>query len=134
LVMLVSREGLRNVRRHAGAAACKITIDLASCPFSVRVRDWGAGLPEGTRVGGGIELLQRMAVDVGCELGVASQPGLGTDLVLVGPLCTRDRVTTPGDVGPRPDSNSSVDNLTPAHAEHTAPRGQKSRVASRLVG
>jgi nitrate/nitrite-specific signal transduction histidine kinase len=47
MIVLVSREGLRNVRRHAGASACKITIHLESCPFSVRIRDWGAGLGEG---------------------------------------------------------------------------------------
>jgi len=132
LILLVSREGLRNVRRHAGASACKITIDLASCPFSVRIRDWGAGLGEGARVGGGIQLLQRMAADMGCELGVASQPGLGTDLVLVGPLCTRDRATTPIGVGASADSNSRVADLTPEHAEHMAHGGQNSRITSRL--
>ena len=132
LILLVSREGLRNVRRHAGASACKITIDLASCPFCVRIRDWGAGLPDGARPGGGIQLLQRMAADMGCELGVASQPGLGTDLVLVGPLCTRDRAPRPIGVDTSADSNSSVADLTPEHAEHTAHGGQDRRITSRL--
>jgi len=132
LIQLVSREGLRNVRRHSGASVCKITIDLESCPFSVRIRDWGAGLGEGARVGGGIQLLQRMAADIGCELGVASQPGLGTDLVLVGPLCTRDRATTPIGVGASADSNSRVAGLTPEHTEHTADGGQNSRITTRL--
>ena len=132
LILLVSREALRNVRRHAGASACKITIDLASCPFSVRIRDWGAGLGEGARVGGGIQLLQRMAADMGCELGVASQPGLGTDLVLDGPLCTRDRATTSIGIGASADSNSRVAEPTPEHAEHMAHGGQNSRITSRL--
>ena len=132
LILLVSREGLRNVRRHSGASVCKITIDLASCPFSVRIRDWGAGLGEGARVGGGIQLLQRMAADIGCELGVASQPGFGTDLVLVGPLCTRDRATTPIGIGASADSNSRVAGLTPEHTEHTADGGQNSRITTRL--
>jgi len=132
MIVLVSREGLRNVRRHAGASACKITIDLEICPFSVRIRDWGAGLAQGARVGGGVQLLQRMAADMGCELGVASQPGLGTDLVLVGPLCTRDQGLTLAGVGTSADSNSRVTELTPEHAEHTADGGQKSHITSRL--
>jgi len=132
LILLVSREGLRNVRRHAGASACKITIDLESCPFSVRIRDWGAGLGEGARVGGGIQLLQRMAADIGCELGVASQPALGTELVLVGPLCTRDRATTPIGVGASADSNAREAELTPEHEEHMAHDGQNSGITSRL--
>lgn len=131
LILLVSREGLRNVRRHSGVSTGTITIDLASCPFSVRIRDWGAGLPEGARLGG-IELLERLAADVGCELGVTSQPGLGTDIVLVGPLCARDRATAPIGVSASPDSNSRADDLTPEHAEHTAHRGQNSPTASRL--
>ena len=132
MIVLVSREGLRNVRRHAGASACKITIDLESCPFSVRIRDWGAGLGEGARAGGGIQLLQRMAADIGCELGVASQPALGTELVLVGPLCTRDRATTPIGVGASADSNSREAELTPEHEEHMAHDGQNSGITSRL--
>lgn len=132
LILLISREGLRNVRRHSGASACKITIDLASCPLSVQIRDWGAGLPEGARVGGGIQLLQRMAADMGCELGVESQPGLGTDLVLVGPLCTRDRAATPTGVGPSADPTTRAVDLTPAHADHTAHSGENRPVTSRL--
>ncbi len=132
MILLVSREGLRNVWRHAGASTCKITIDLTNCPFSVRIRDWGAGLPEGAHVGGGIQLLQRMAADIGCELGVASQPGLGTDLVLVGPLCTRDRAVAPAGVGPSAEANSRVADLTAEHEEHTTHGCQNSRIASRL--
>ena len=132
MIVLVGREGLRNVRRHAGASACKVTIELTSCPFSVRIRDWGAGLPEGARVGAGIQLLRRMAADMGCQLGVASQPGLGTDLVLVGPLCTRDRAITPAGVDTSAESNSRATELTPEHAEHTADRGQNSQIGSRL--
>lgn len=132
LILIVSREALRNVRRHASASDCKITIDLASCPFSVRIRDWGAGLFEGARSGGGIELLQRMAADMGCELGVSSQPGLGTDLVLVGPVCARDRAVSPAEVSSTAYSNSKVADLTAEHAEHTAHGGQNSRIGSRL--
>ena len=90
LVLLVCREALRNVRRHAGASVCGISIDLASCPFSVRIKDWGAGIPDGAD-GGGLRLLSRMAADMGCQLGVSSQPGFGTEVVLVGPVCARDR-------------------------------------------
>jgi nitrate/nitrite-specific signal transduction histidine kinase len=132
LILLVTREGLRNVWRHAGASDCRITIDLTSCPLSVRIRDWGAGLPEEAGVGRGMQLLERMAADMGCDLGLASQPGLGTELVLVGPVCPRDRATTPAGIGA--DSNSRASELTAEHAEHTAHGGQDGRAASRLEG
>ena len=92
LVQLVGREALRNVRRHSGGSACRVTVDLGACPFVFRVRDWGGGLQAGASAGSGIALLQEMAADMGCDLAVGSQPGLGTELVLVGPPCARHRI------------------------------------------
>ena len=91
LVQLVGREALRNVRRHSGTSACRITLDFGVCPFVLRVRDWGSGLRAGARAGSGIALLQQMAVEMGCALAVGSQPGLGTELVLVGSPCAQHR-------------------------------------------
>lgn len=92
LALLVAREGLNNVSRHAGTQACKIAIDLTKCPFEMSVRDWGTGLLTAGRPGSGIALLRAMAAGVGCELAIASHPGLGTELVLVGPPCAKDRM------------------------------------------
>ena len=91
LVWLVSREGLRNVRRHSGSAACRIQLQLRSCPFVLRIRDWGDGVGPGPQLGEGIGLLREMAAKMGCDLRIGSQPGLGTELVLVGPPCASQR-------------------------------------------
>jgi|SRR5713226_9594837 len=107
LVWLASREGLRNVRRHSGAAACRIQLHLRSCPFVLRIRDWGGGVGPSAQMGEGIGLLREMAARMGCDLRIASQPGLGAELVLLGPPCAGEResraiaVTTAGarDVG-----------------------------------
>jgi signal transduction histidine kinase len=91
LVEHVGREALRNVARHSGTNTCRISLDLSSCPFTVRARDWGAGLQAAARSGNGIELSQRLAGMMGCELAIRSQPGMGTELVLRGPACARER-------------------------------------------
>ena len=87
LIDLVSREALRNVRRHSGATACRINLDVSGCPFVLRARDWGAGLKAGSRATNGLALIQRLAAEMGCDLSISSQPGLGTELVLTGPPC-----------------------------------------------
>src|SRR5713101_1617214 len=51
LVWLVSREGLRNVHRHSGSAACQIQLHLRNCPFVLRIRDWGGGVGPGAHIG-----------------------------------------------------------------------------------
>ncbi len=91
LVWLVSREGLRNVRRHSGSAACRIQLHLRTCPFVLRIRDWGGGVRPGAQRGEGVSLLREMAATMGCDLRIGSQPGLGTELVLVGPPCASER-------------------------------------------
>jgi len=91
LIWLVSREGLRNVRRHSGSAACRIQLHMRRCPFLLQVRDWGGGLAPSAQIGEGIGLLRDMAARMGCDLKIGSQPGLGTELVLVGPPCASER-------------------------------------------
>ncbi len=87
LLRLVGRESIRNVKRHSGTAKCRMTIDLSDCPFVLRARDWGAGIDPTSRPGEGFERLRDLATGLGCELAVASQPGLGTTLVLIGRRC-----------------------------------------------
>ena len=91
LVWLASREGLRNVRRHSGSATCRIELHLRSCPFVLRIRDWGGGVAPSAHFGSGIGLLQEMAAMTGCDLRIASLPGLGAELVLAGPACAGKR-------------------------------------------
>ncbi len=97
LLLLVGREAIRNVRRHSGSAACRITVDLSSCPFVFRARDWGAGLELGPQAGSGIALLRQLGADLGCELAIRSLPGLGMELVLTGPPCRRAQTEAEGE-------------------------------------
>jgi anti-sigma regulatory factor (Ser/Thr protein kinase) len=87
LLELVGREALRNVRRHAGTKGCRINLNVASCPFEMRVRDWGSGLESGSQPGHGLSLLNQLAEESGCRLSISSQPGLGAELVVIGPAC-----------------------------------------------
>lgn len=93
LVWLAGREGLKNVRRHSGTAVCRMRLDVSGCPFVLRIRDWGGGIEPKSRLGDGIGLLRQMAEGMGCSLNIASQPGLGAELVLVGPPCMRERAS-----------------------------------------
>jgi signal transduction histidine kinase len=93
LLRLVIREALRNVRRHSGSKRCRVKLDLTSCPFVLQIRDWGSGILSGTRPSSGIALLQSLAAEIGCQLSLSSQPGLGTDLLLVGPACACEEKT-----------------------------------------
>jgi hypothetical protein len=82
---------LRNVRRHSGVRVCRISLNLSTCPFALRARDWGGRLEPEARIGDGIRLLVRLAEGMGCQLRIESLPGLGTELQLVGPPCARER-------------------------------------------
>jgi signal transduction histidine kinase len=112
LVELAAQEALRNVRRHSGAAACRISLDASACPFLLRVRDWGVGLQPGPRADHGLALTRRFAEDAGCDLRIESQAGWGTELTLVGPLCARDR-TSPRRLAEVSDLRSEVAEKTP---------------------
>lgn len=91
LVELTCREAIRNVARHAATKVCEVRLNFSTCPYQVRVRDWGTGVQPRSNPGNGLALLQRMAADIGCQLNLGSQPGLGTDVVLVGPPCANER-------------------------------------------
>jgi signal transduction histidine kinase len=87
LIRLTCREAIRNVKRHSGGSRCRLTVDLSSCPFVLTARDWGAGIQPQARRGGGIALLEALADEMGAALQISSQPGLGVELTLRGPLC-----------------------------------------------
>jgi signal transduction histidine kinase len=87
LVRLVGREAIRNVKRHSGASACRITVDFSTCPFVMTARDWGAGSQSDAHPRRGLALLESLARNMGASLQFSSQPGLGVALALTGPRC-----------------------------------------------
>jgi len=97
LIRVVCREAIRNVKRHSGTSRCRIRIDLAARPFAVTVRDWGAGIGALEHAGDGLALLEALAGEMGAELKVRSQPGLGIQVSLKGPMPgATDVATDPG--------------------------------------
>ena len=98
LLDLVGREALINVRRHSGVRACEIDLDFTVVPFVLRARDRGIGPGSRPEAGRGLSMLRDMARWLGCELTIASPPGFGTELILIGP----QRVVLLGDAATEP--------------------------------
>jgi signal transduction histidine kinase len=87
LLLLAGREAIRNVSQHSGTHSCVIELDLDGCPFEMRIHDWGSGLLSGSHPRHGLGLIRQLATESRCSLLVASQPGLGTEVVVRGPAC-----------------------------------------------
>ena len=90
----VAQEGLRNVRRHAGATRVGLTLRVDAAWATLRVEDDGRGFAPPApgilaRTGhfGLVGLAEQLA-DLGGTLVIASRPGRGTTLVARAPLET----------------------------------------------
>lgn len=86
-VVMMTREVLNNVVRHAGARSVWVTITADDRGFGVMVRDDGRGLETGARdgSGNGLRNLRRRAEAIGAELGIESRTGEGTEVSIVLP-------------------------------------------------
>ena len=77
----VLREGVTNVIRHSGAAACWVTID----DRSLTVADDGCGLDSSaTTEGNGLRGLRERSAEASAELLVGHSPHGGFELVVRG--------------------------------------------------
>jgi PAS domain S-box-containing protein len=87
------RELLANVIRHSGAQKAKVTIVRNEDQIQINVRDDGIGFDPtavgpsmGTRGRFGLFSIRERLEPLGGQMNVASRPGQGTQVVLVGPL------------------------------------------------
>jgi signal transduction histidine kinase len=81
----IVREALTNVRRHSGAAMCRVRVAFAAKPFMIEVTDEGKGF-EGSNSGGyGLVGMRERAAGIGGRLEVVTTPGRGTTVFLFGP-------------------------------------------------
>ena len=72
-------EGLTNVVRHAGAASCRVTLDLdRDGALSVLVDDDGAGVAVGDRPGMGLRSMRERATELGGSCRLSRSPMGGT--------------------------------------------------------
>jgi signal transduction histidine kinase len=94
-----AREGLANVAKHAQAKNVTLTLGGDADIVEIELSDDGVGMPE-TGINGrgeghfGLQLLRDVAVDLGGEMHVASEPGSGTTLTMwlpMSPILTRQQ-------------------------------------------
>jgi len=86
-LLLVCKEALTNVARHAGASRVSVCLSLHERTLTLEVRDNGRGFdPEVSHAGLGLRSMKRRSGEVGGRLTVESAPGNGTCLVFSLPL------------------------------------------------
>jgi ligand-binding sensor domain-containing protein len=82
-VLLVHKEALHNVLKHAGATHVEIVVREHDGAFTLDVADDGSGFdPETARKGNGLSNMRRRAAAVNGDLQIASGCGQGTRIVL----------------------------------------------------
>jgi ligand-binding sensor domain-containing protein/signal transduction histidine kinase len=86
-VLLIFKEALHNVRKHARASRVDVHLELRNGQLELRITDDGVGMdPDAQRTGQGLENLRRRAAELGSQLQLESRPSAGTTLRLSVPL------------------------------------------------
>lgn len=93
LLYRATRELLMNIAKHADAQNVSITIDRMDNRIRIRVADDGRGFDVsamsrtmGDKQGFGIFSIRERLMNVGGSFHIASEPGKGTEVVLIAPL------------------------------------------------
>ena len=82
-VLLIFKEALHNIRRHAAAHQVGIRLKDAEGEFALQITDDGAGFdPEASTTGHGLTSQRQRARALGGDLRIESAPGGGTRLTL----------------------------------------------------
>ncbi len=82
----ITGEALTNVRRHAQAGICEITLRTTDAALVVTVSDDGCGMPPDLRPGVGLTSMRERAEELGGQLAVGARPGGGTRIVATLPF------------------------------------------------
>jgi signal transduction histidine kinase len=85
VVFHIVREALTNVRRHSGAATCRVRLGFGARPFLVEVADEGTGFEGSNPNGYGLVGMRERAAGIGGRLEIVTTPGRGTTVFLFGP-------------------------------------------------
>lgn len=85
VVYQVVREALQNVRKHSGAAVCRVRMRFGARPFLIEVADEGRGFGAAHTGGYGLVGMRERAAGIGGRLEVVSTEGKGTTVFLFGP-------------------------------------------------
>lgn len=85
----ICQEAVENVRKHAQAQTCEITLALLDDELRLEVRDDGRGVPREAGAGVGLTAMQERAAELGGSCQVESVPGAGTCVRALLPLGER---------------------------------------------
>lgn len=89
-VLLIFKEALTNIVRHAGATTVEVEARLAGRALRLRVADDGSGFdPRASHAGNGLRNFRDRAREIGARLDVSSSPGAGTAISVTVPLGRR---------------------------------------------
>lgn len=89
-LLLLFKEALHNITRHAHARHVRIDLRLAAGRLHLRIADDGVGFdPHTSHSGLGLASMTRRAQDLGGALTIESRPAAGTSLGLAIPLRAR---------------------------------------------
>ena len=86
-VFLIFKEAVNNIARHSACTEAQIEMRIENRWVMVKVADNGAGFDPAEMVEGhGIESMRARAKELGGELQITSNDGLGTTVLLKVPL------------------------------------------------
>jgi signal transduction histidine kinase len=87
-LLLVLKEALHNIVRHARASEVRLRLEQEPHELRLAVEDDGCGLPpDGARVAGhGLDGMKKRVVDLGGEFSATSRTGVGTRIEIKLPL------------------------------------------------
>jgi signal transduction histidine kinase len=84
-IYLAVREALHNVVKHSGAKIVDIRLSIFDCRFSISIKDDGKGF-DGDKLefpGNGLVNMKKRMNDIGGEIVIKSETGLGTEIELI---------------------------------------------------
>ena len=90
-LLLIVKEAIHNVVRHAGASEVAIAVDVDGSALKAEVRDDGRGFDERAvaeldGLGNGLRNMRGRAEELRGKIRISSEPGQGTHLSLVVPI------------------------------------------------
>ncbi|PLS75479.1 MAG: hypothetical protein CYG61_07070 [Actinobacteria bacterium] len=85
----ICQEALENVRKHASAQNCAVSLAVENGQLQLEVSDDGVGLPAGNCTGVGLVAMRERAAELGGTLSVETSAGRGTCLRARLPLAER---------------------------------------------
>ena len=83
-LLLIFKECLHNISRHAGATRVDIGLTVRERTLTLQVSDNGRGFsPDAAHGGQGLDTMKSRASTMGADIDITSEPGEGSTLTLI---------------------------------------------------